>query len=133
MKNKKISNKKKEFINEETAQKIAQIAIDALGAEYAASVKKYNFKLEDVIRYRIVGEKLKEKREKEGISIKQASTDLKIPQYKIGHYMEGNTVKHIKKGLLEKYIKYLELDQWFEKWKEHNMDVYDRLGKEIRG
>ena len=71
-------------------------------------------------------EKCKEAREELGLTIKEAAGMLKAPQYRI-KAVEEDGPKEILPDVLEKYIKFLELEDWFELWAEANPKVAEKL------
>jgi hypothetical protein len=54
-----------------------------------------------------------------GINIKEASFILKIPQYRL-KAIESGGVSGIRPNDLHAYIKYLDLDKWYKRWKYSN-------------
>ena len=90
--------------------------------------EKYDINPQDMIRFQMVSEACRSKREKKELGFKQIALALKIPQYRLKD-IEGSSVKNIDTGILENYIDYLDLREWFNSWKEHNQDVYKRLSR----
>jgi len=85
-----------------------------------------------MIRFKPVSEMCQSGREKKGLAFKQIALSLKVPQYKLKD-IESSSVKNIKVDILENYIDYLGLCDWFKLWKKHNSDVYNRLLKKEKG
>ena len=119
--------KEKGFINEELAGYIEDMILAAMPVLGEAN-DKYGLRPKDMLRFQIVSETCRSQREKKGIAFKQASLALKVPQYRL-KYIESSGVKYINAGILECYIDYLGLRDWFDSWKEYNLDVYKRLSK----
>ena len=71
------------------------------------------------------------KREEKGISLKEASSNLKIPLYKL-KYIETTGILDIELDILEKYIKYLGIEKEFNEWQKQNQDIYKEMGKKKR-
>ena len=46
--------------------------------------------------------------------------------------IEKSGVKTITVDILERYINFLGLNEWFNSWKKNNTDVYERLSKNKR-
>ena len=63
------------------------------------------------------------KREEKGLSLKEASAKVKIPQYKL-KYIETTGILDIEHDILEKYIKFLGIEKEFDEWKKQNKDIY---------
>ena len=55
---------------------------------------------------------------------------MKIPQYRF-NAIEKSDVKHIQPAILESYIDFLGIREWFNSWMRENADVYDRLKKKM--
>ena len=89
---------------------------------------KYDIRPKDMIRLQVVSGMCRSQREKKGLNLKQIALSLNVPQYRLKD-VEGSSVKNIIADILEKYIDYLELRKWFNSWKKHNTDVYNRLSK----
>jgi len=68
-----------------------------------------------------------EERKRE-VSIKEISSALKIPQYKL-KAIEENDVHSIVPEILDRYIELLGLGEEFQKWMEKNREVYEGLGE----
>jgi len=117
--------KKKKFIDAEMAGYITDKIVKAM-PNLKEVLGKYGINPKDMIRFQMVSEMCRNEREKKGLPFKQISLNLKVPQYRLKD-VESSSVKNIVADILEKYIDYLGLRKWFNSWKKHNMDVYDRL------
>ena len=122
--------KEKKFIDAEMAEYISDRIVEIM-PNLKDAFDKYDIRPRDMIRFRMVAEMCRSEREKKGLAFKQISLDLKVPQYRLKD-VEGSSVKNIVADILEIYIDYLGLRKWFNSWKKHNMDVYDRLSKNKR-
>ena len=60
-----------------------------------------------------------------GMSIKDVSKELKIPQYRI-KAIEESSVGGIQYGFLERYVSFLGLETWFREWSEDNHDLLEK-------
>jgi hypothetical protein len=79
----------------------------------------YNINVQDNVRFISVSTHCQEAREMKGINIKEASFILKIPQYRL-KAIESGGVSGIRPNDLHAYIKYLDLDKWYKRWKYSN-------------
>jgi hypothetical protein len=120
--------KKKKFIDDEMADFIAKGVFEILGSNFKEAVDKYDINMKDMIRFQLVSEMCRTKREKKGLTFRHIALTLKVPQYKL-KYIESSNVKDINVDILEDYIDYLGLRRWFNAWKRHNLDVYKRLSR----
>lgn len=118
----------KRFIDAEMAEYITDKIVE--GIPYLkVALDKYDINPEDMIRFQMVSEMCRNEREKKGFTFKQIASSLKVSQYRL-KYIESSSVKNINADILESYIDYLDIRKWFNLWKKHNLDVYNRLAKE---
>ncbi len=122
--------KEKKFIDVKMAGYITDRIVEVM-PNLKGIIDKYDIRPKDMIRFQLVSEMCRSEREKKGLTFKQISLDLKVPQYRLKD-VESSSVKNIVRDILEKYIDYLGLRKWFNSWKKHNMDVYERLSKNKR-
>lgn len=122
--------KEKKFIDAEMAGYITDRIVEVM-PNLKEVLGKYDIRPKDLIRFQMVSEMCRSEREKKGLTFKRISLHLKVPQYRIKD-VESSSVKNIVADILENYIGYLGLREWFNSWKKHNMDVYDRLSKNKR-
>ena len=92
----------------------------------AEQMKALGVNFEDVIRLSSLGTKCKEAREELGLSVKDVSKKLGVPQYRVKAIEKPDESKIIPDVLL-KYVEFLELESWFEKWKDANSKLAGRL------
>lgn len=119
--------KENKFIDAEMAEYIADKIVDII-PNLKEALDKYNINPKDMIRFQVVSEMCRNERERKGLTFKQISVNLKVPQYRL-KYIESSSITHITIDILEAYIDYLGLRKWFNSWKKHNMNVYNRLSK----
>jgi len=119
--------KKKKFIDAEMAGYITDKIVGAM-PNLKEVLGKYDINPKDMIRFQMVSGMCRSEREKKGFTFKQISLNLKVPQYRLKD-VESSSVTNIDADILEDYINYLGLRKWFNSWKKHNMDVYNRLSK----
>ena len=119
--------KGKKFIDAKMAGYIKDKIVEAMPALKVA-FDKYGINPKDVIRFQVISETCRSEREKKGLTFKQIALALKIPQYRLKD-IESSSVKDVDASILENYLDYLGLHEWFSSWKEHNPDVYKRLSK----
>jgi len=120
--------KEKKFIDAEMAEYVLNKIVEVMPSLKGA-FGKYDINPKDIIRFQMVSEMCRNEREKKNLTFKQIALSLKVPQYRL-KYIESSSVKNISADILENYIDYLELRKWFDSWKKHNLDVYNRLLKE---
>ena len=120
----------KRFIDAKIAGYITDKIFEVM-PDLREAVDKYGINPKDMVRFQMVSEMCRNKRENKGHTFKQIALRLKVPQYRL-KYIESFTLKNINVDILENYIDYLDLRKWFNLWKKHNLDVYNRLMKKIQ-
>jgi transcriptional regulator with XRE-family HTH domain len=68
-------------------------------------------------------------REKLGFSIKEVAGKLKVPQYRL-KAIDNPKESEILPDILLKYVKFLGIELWFEKWKDANSELAKKLAAE---
>ena len=122
----KALNEKK-FIDAEIAGYITDKIVEVM-PNLKDVLDKYDIRPKDMIRFQVVSEMCRSQREKNGLTLKQIALSLKVPQYRL-KYIESSSVKYISTDILKSYVDYLDLRKYFNLWKKHNLDVYNRLTK----
>ncbi len=112
------NEKQKIFTNQETAflTDMLKKSFGPLNSKYAES-KGINF--ENNVNFLSVSTNCQSEREKRNLTIKDIAAKLKAPQYKL-KYIEDNDVNNTEPLILQKYINFLELDEWFDEWLKSN-------------
>ena len=83
-------------------------------------------KTEDVVRFLGFSTLCKRTREERGLTIKDVSRELKVPQYRL-KAIEEKMVEQILPDVLNQYVDFLGLQECFEKWAENNPAVYQKI------
>jgi hypothetical protein len=97
----------------------AAIFREFLGPEIADHYRKIGFSAENDIRFRSVAKVCRHERESRGLSIKEASAELKAAQFRL-RAIEDGSVSVVDPGVLIEYIDFLEANDWFDLWKNAN-------------
>lgn len=122
--------KEKKFIDADMAGYITDKIVELM-PNLKWALDNYDISPKDMIRFQMVSEMCRTERGKKGLTFKQISVALKVPQYRLKD-VEKSSVKNITVDILERYIDFLGLGKWFNSWKKHNIDVYERLSKNKR-
>lgn len=117
--------KKKKFIDAKMAEYITDKIVEVM-PNLEEVFDKYDIRPKDMIRFHSVSEMCRSQREKKGLNFKQIALSLEVPQYRL-KYIESSSIKYISTDILEDYVDHLGLRGWFNSWKKHNPDVYNRL------
>jgi ribosome-binding protein aMBF1 (putative translation factor) len=123
-----MTSKNREFIDDKTAEKFIKVIDSALDNKITRILDRQFLK--DVIRFRPVGERCQKAREKKGLTIKEISAQIKIPQYRL-RAVEDSHLRYIQPDVLEQYIDFLQIRRWFDLWARRNKDVYKRLKEKM--
>lgn len=116
------------IVNSEQADLLLTLAKKQLGPDLACMIANSPINMNHLIRFMGVAGLCRARREEKGLSFKEISSALKIPQYKL-KAIEENSVMNIVPDILDKYIEYLGLGEEFGKWLEENREVYEGLGE----
>jgi len=116
-----------QILDKDQACFLADKIKDLFGPEMWEKINGNKADTMDMILFGPVGRMCCKVREDKGEDLKEIAKHFKLPQYRLKDVEENN--RHsINKEILERYIDYLGLRAWFEKWLRNNKDVYDRLG-----
>lgn len=118
-------------ITSEQADNIIELLKGSFGENTIKMIDDHGVNINHLVRSMFLSKLCIRKREEKGISIKDASSNLKIPQYKL-KYIETTGILDIELGILEKYIKYLGIEKEFDEWKKQNQDIYKEMSKKKR-
>jgi len=118
----------KEFLRDEEASFVVERIKKALGPDMERLFDEILGPkgTEDLVRFLAVSQRCMEAREEKGLTVREAASLLKVPQYHL-RGIEGTRGISIHPATLEKYIDFLGLGDWFDEWKRGNSDVYQRL------
>lgn|SRR3989338_7694945 len=117
----------KRFISDKEASQLVSLMNAAFGFKHITSLIGRQ-RSKDSIRFRPVEVSCREARERMGLTIKQAARQMKVQQYRL-HGAEGDISGEINLEVLERYIDFLGLREWFDMWVASNPDVYKRIEK----
>ena len=107
------------FITQETSL--------ALGAELSEIIESYGLVMSDTVRWSSLQARCEEEREKRGLTLKDVSLDLKIPQYRL-RAIEHGTLREIKPEFAHCYFDYLGIGSWVRRWARANAELARRSG-----
>lgn len=118
----------KEFLNDQEASLAPERVKKALGSDFEQLLDKFlgHDGAKDLIRFLPVARRCAKAREEKGITTRDAASLLKVPQYHLKG-IEGTRGINIKINTLNRYVDFLGLRNWFEDWKRHNLDVFQRM------
>jgi len=118
------------FLTDKQAGEIVNLVYSKLGLNLRGMVNDQWAR--DKMRLMSLQTKCKKTREEKAITIKQAAEQLKIKQYALKG-IEGHPGNGMTQEVLDKYIDFLGIREWFKGWLKVNQDVYDRLGIDTSG
>ena len=114
------------ILTDEQVEYVVENALNLFGSDMGGMIKQASMKFENIIRLSSLGAKCKQVREGLELSIKDVSGKLKVPQYRL-KAIDAHHRSEILPEVLEKYIEFLELESWFEEWKDANPDLAKTL------
>ena len=113
-------------MNSEQADNLVELVKDMYGTELSNMMDSSGLNINHLIRFLYISTLCREKRQERGLSFKDVSTQLEVPQYRL-KAIENNTIREIKPEILEKYIKFLNLQDHFKSWAEKNQDICNQI------
>lgn len=105
---------------------VSELLRETLGKQVINLAESYGLKVEDTLRFFPVASLCKEKREETGLTFKDLSSKLKVPQYHLKAIENGHLFK-VQFDVLEEYVAELGMGKWFNKWKTQNKELVERL------
>jgi hypothetical protein len=87
--------------------------------------------MEDTLRIGSLSKRCQAERETLGLTVKQAATQLRVPQYHLKAIDEGH-LSEIRADVLGKYLVLLGLQDWVQEWVAANPGLARRLGLKPR-
>ena len=108
------------------AELLVQRVNEALGPEVAAMLSESGLNPNHLIRFLSIASLCRGRRQEMGLSLKEASQQLKIPQYRL-RAIEASMLPQIALASLHAYIQFLGLGDQFARWRRGNTDVYDEI------
>ena len=99
---------------------------EALGSEVAAMLSKSGLNPNHLIRFLSIASLCRCRRQEMGLCLKEASQQLKIPQYRL-RAIEAGMLPQIALASLHTYIQFLGLADQFARWRRSNTAVYDEI------
>jgi hypothetical protein len=99
-----------------------------LGPVLGAQLRRYEGAVVESIRFQAVRSQCIIARERRGLTIKQASAALRVPQYRI-KAVETGSMRDVQGDVLRRYMALLELDdEWMRVWARANRTLAVKLG-----
>jgi len=109
------------------AAKIAELMVDALGPDIAKMLNKYGVDGEETVRYMPLNAEIKQARNEKGLTIKDVSKTLKIPQYRL-KAIEDGSFSQIEPKIFHFYTKFLGIEPYVKSWCENNTELAGKIG-----
>ncbi len=98
----------------------------ALGLEVVAMLSESGLNPNHLVRFLSMASLCRCRRQEMGLSLKEASQQLKIPQYRL-RAIEAGMLPQIAMASLHSYVQFLGLADQFAHWQRDNTDVYDEI------
>jgi beta-glucosidase-like glycosyl hydrolase len=118
---------RRRVLSDDEVEALAECLQDILGQPILDQLRIYGLDPEEHVRFMSVAQYLTERREAEGLDIKTAARQLKVPQYRLRD-IEGGRINSIVPDVLTAYIDSLALTSWFGRWKKANPELAARIG-----
>jgi len=119
--------KRTSILTDDEVDFITQEVRLALGPETAEIIESHGRVMSDTVRWSSLRARCEEEREKRGLTLKDISLDLKIPQYRL-RAIEQGTLREIKSHFAHRYFNYLGIETWVRRWARANAELASRSG-----
>ncbi len=116
-----------ELIAQIGADRLAGMIQERLGSDFVNMCEKLGVDVESVIRYKPFGDKFEAARTGRNLTIKEAAAQIKAPQYRL-KAIENGHFSAILPDVLQKYSRFLRLDDYVTSWSQINPGLADELG-----
>jgi hypothetical protein len=114
------------ILNDPEVGQLAAVLRTLMGERVMELADAYGVDVESTLRFGAVAEKCRKAREERGLSLKDAATTLKVPQYRL-KAIEASHVQGIDAVVLKLYVEFLGLERWLGQWARHNRALHARL------
>lgn len=115
--------------DDEEVKLLTAVTVEGLAATFERFPAKFDSTTQEhLVRFHAVAASCRQARERTGKTVKEVGALLKIQQYRIKR-IESGYFDMVKIEILEKYISFLGLDEWFEKWKKANRKCFATMMK----
>jgi len=125
--NMKKKKRLKEILSEPEIEEYSKALRELFGHDFPNILKERATIAEDTIRKHSLITKFKDTREKKGLTIKEVSSELQIPQYRLKAIEQGYG-SELKPEMFWKYCEFLDISGFVQKWIDQNQDLSKRLG-----
>ena len=123
---KKLKKETSILTDEEVEYIVSQTEI-FMGPEFVETTKDYDIRMGDIVRWFSLRARCEAERERRGLTFKDVSTQLKIPQYRLRAVEEG-TFRELKPEFAHRYFCYLGIESWVRRWARQNAELARRAG-----
>jgi hypothetical protein len=118
---------KTSILTDEEVALIEQELCLALGPDTLELVESLGLVVGDTVRWGSLRARCEEERETRGLTLKDISSDLKIPQYRL-RAIEQGTLRELKTQFAHRYFHYLGIESWVKRWARANAELARRSG-----
>ncbi len=112
-------------LSSEQANNLVELVKAQMGETIVSTVNKY-FNMNQFIRFLFVSKFFEKKRKEFNLSLKDVSSKIKVPQYRV-EAIENARLSEIQSEALKKYASLLGLEKGFEQWSAQNADIIEEI------
>lgn len=126
-----MANRQFPSLNSQQADVVIEKTNEQLGPQLAGMIAASGLNSNHMIRFLYIASLCRNRREEMGLSLKEVSQRLKIPQYRL-RAAEDSAIRQITRASLNAYVQFLGLVDQFAHWRHENGDVYDEIGADSK-
>jgi transcriptional regulator with XRE-family HTH domain len=115
------------ILTDDEVRAIVVAAEAAAGPDVVGTANKLGIDRDANVRLFAVRLQCANRREKLGLSLKQAAARLRVPQYRL-RAIENGTLRDVDVEILRSYVQLLGVGRWFRRWVLANGRLAARIG-----
>lgn len=116
--------KKNDILDERDVATVSELLRASMG-DVVGYAERRGIRVEDTVRYMSLASRLREARERAGLSLKEVAKRLKLPQYRIRD--AESSAENAVGEVVEKYVGFVGVGKWYKEWSRHNPELAKRI------
>jgi hypothetical protein len=119
--------RKTSLLKDEEVAFITKMTLELLEDSFGDNPHFEARSMERIVRWLSLRTRCEREREKRGLSLKDASMQLKIPQYRI-RAIEYGKLGTFEPEMARKYFRFLGIERWVARWRKANRELAELAG-----
>ena len=119
--------RKTSLLKDEEVAFITKMTLELLEDSFGDNPHFEAQSMERIVRWSSLRTRCEREREKRGLSLKDASMQLKIPQYRL-RAIECGELRTFEPAMARKYFRFLGIESWVARWRKANLELAGLAG-----